>query len=300
MSLLASELRHALAGFPGVFRAEVPLAPMTHLRIGGPAEFLLEPHTEEGVGQIVRVARQLEQPLHVLGGGSNVLIPTAGMRGLTCSLSQLNRVMRDDNRVTAGAGVTLPSLIRSTKDLGLAGLELLIGIPAVVGGAVAMNAGTQDTEAFAHLISIVAVNRDGEVEILGRQQLAPTYRDGGLGDRIVVAATFELQEDDPQAIFKRMETSLKRRNATQPVTEKCVGCVFKNPPGDAAGRLIEAAGCKTLHRGKMVVSGRHANYFINEGGASSQDFLDLLREVQDRVRERFEIDLEPEVRIWGM
>ena len=94
--------------------------------------------------------------------------------------------------------------------------------------------------------------------------------------------------------------SLKRRNATQPVTEQCVGCVFKNPAGDAAGRLIEAAGCKMLRRGKVVVSGKHAKYCINEGGATSQDFLDLIRDVQDRVREEFGVHLHPEVRIWGM
>ncbi len=275
------------------------MAPMTHLRVGGAAEFLFEPHTEEGVGQVVRAATELGQPLHVLGGGSNVLVPTEGLRGLVLSLSQLNRVMRDENRITAGAGVTLPSLIRGTKDLGLAGLELLIGVPAVVGGAVAMNAGTHDTQTFEHLVSIVAVDQTGDLEIIGRDGMSPSYRDGGLGDKVVVGATFALHEDDPKAIFKRMETSLKRRNATQPVTEKCVGCVFKNPEGDAAGRLIEAAGCKTLRRGQMVVSGKHANYFVNEGGATSQDFLDLIRDVQDRVRSEFDIHLHPEVRIWG-
>ena len=298
--MLASELRYALTGFPGVFRTEVPLASMTHLRIGGPAEFLLEPHSEEGVAQVVRLAARFEQPLHILGGGSNVVVPTQGLRGMVLSLSQLNRVMRDDNRVTAGAGVTLPSLIRGTKDLGLAGLELLIGVPAVIGGAVAMNAGTHDTETFEHLVSIVAVDSAGELEILGRDRMSPSYRNGGLGDRIVVGATFELREDGPQEIFERMKASLKRRNATQPVTEKCVGCVFKNPPGDAAGRLIEAAGCKTLRRGQIVVSGKHANYFINEGDGTSQDFLDLIRDVQDRVREEFAIELHPEVRVWGV
>ena len=298
--MLASELRYALTGFPGVFRTEVAMAPMTHVRIGGAAEFLLEPHSEEGVAQVVRLAARFEQPLHILGNGSNVLIPTEGLRGMVLSLGQLNRVMRDDDRITAGAGVTLPSLIRGTKDLGLAGLELLIGVPAVVGGAVAMNAGTHDTEVFEHLVSIVAVNSEGELEIIGKDGMSPSYRNGGLGDRIVVGATFELRQDEPQEIFQRMEVSLKRRNATQPVTEMCVGCVFKNPPGDAAGRLIEAAGCKTLRRGEVVVSGKHANYFINEGGATSQDFLDLVRDVQDRVREEFAVELKPEVRIWGV
>ena len=300
MSLPASELRHALNGFQGALREEVLLAPMTHIRIGGPAAFFVEPKTEEAVCHVVRVAREFDLPLYLLGGGSNVLVPTEGLPGLTMSLAPLNRVMRDDNRVTAGGAVTLPALIRGTKDLGLAGLELLIGIPAVVGGAVAMNAGTHDTETFEHLVSITVVNETGDLEVLARDQLQPSYRDGGLGEKIVVQATFELESDSPQAIFKRMETSLKRRNATQPVTEKCVGCVFRNPEGDAAGRLIESAGCKTLRRGGVAVSGRHANYFINEGSGTSQDFLALVRDVQDQVRAKFDVDLIPEVRIWGV
>lgn len=299
MSLRASELRHALAGFHGTIREEVALARLTHARIGGAARFFLEPETETDVSQIVRVAREFDQPIHVLGGGSNVLVADAGLSGLTVSLAPLNRVMRDDCRVTAGAGVTLPSLIRGTLDLGLAGLELLIGIPAVVGGAVAMNAGTRDTEMFAHLVSVTVVDEFGEIRVLAREDLAPRYRDGGLYEKIVVQATFELEEDTPSAIYNRMETALKRRNATQPVTERCVGCVFRNPPDHAAGRLIEVAGCKTMRRGKIVVSGKHANYFINEGGGSSRDFRDLMRDVQERVEEKCGVRLQPEVKLLG-
>ena len=209
--------------------------------------------------------------------------------------------MRDEDRVTAGAGVTLPSLIRGTKDLGLAGLELLIGVPAVVGGAVAMNAGTRDVDTFEHLVSITTVDVDGggELCVLGKEQMQPRYRNGGLGTQIVLQAPFQLAPDDPRAIFSRMETSLKRRNATQPVTEKCVGCVFRNPEGDAAGRLIEASGCKTMRRGQIVVSGKHANYFINEGGGTFADFLALIEDVRERVADRSGVVLEPEVRIWG-
>ena len=300
MSSPVSDIRTALSGFPGAVREAVPLAPLTHVRIGGPAAFFLEPKTEEGVGHAVRVARSFDLPLHLLGGGSNVLVPDAGVPGITVSLALLNRLMRDENRITAGAGVTLPSLIRSTKDLGLAGLELLIGIPAHVGGAVAMNAGTRDTDTFTHLVSLTVVDEDGMLRVLGPEQFHPEYRDGGLGDLVVVQATFELQADNSLAIFQRMEASLKRRNATQPVTEKSVGCVFRNPKGDAAARLIEEAGCKTLARGGVRVSGKHANYFINAGGGTSQEFLDLLRDVQDRVAEKFQQQLVPEVRIWGV
>ncbi len=296
-----SDLRNALPGFQGMIRESVPLAPLTHLRIGGNAEFFLEPKTETDVSSLARAAKEFDQPIHLLGGGSNLVIADSGVPGLTVSLNQLNRVTRDEERVTAGAGVTLPSLIRGTKDLGLAGLELLIGVPAVVGGAVAMNAGTRDVETFEYLVSVTVVDIEagGELCVLSREQMQPKYRDGGLASKIVVQSTFELTPDDPQAIYRRMEASLKRRNATQPVTEKCVGCVFVNPEGDSAGRLIEAAGCKTLRRGKIVVSGKHANYFVNEGGGTSREFLVLVEDVRDRVAEKFGIVLMTEAKIWG-
>lgn len=296
-----SDLRHALLGFQGVIRESVPLAPLSHLRIGGNAELFVEPKTETDVCLIARAAKELDLPIHLLGGGSNIVIADSGVPGLTVSLHQLHRVMRDETRVTAGAGVTLPALIRGTKDLGLAGLELLIGIPAVVGGAVAMNAGTRDGESFDRLISVTVVDVEsgGELCVLARDQMRPVYRDGGLGSKIVVQATFELTRDDPREIYRRMEASLKRRNATQPVTEKCVGCVFVNPEGDAAGRLIEAAGCKTMRRGEIMVSGKHANYFVNAGGGTSRDFLALIEDVRERVNEKFGVVLVPEVKIWG-
>ena len=300
MSLHASELRNSLRGFHGAIREAVPLAPLTHVRIGGAAQFFAEPKTEADVGLLVQAARDFDLSMRILGGGSNLLVDDAGVQGLVVSLVCLNRVMRDGDLVTAGAGVTLPSLIRGTKDQGLAGLELLIGVPAVVGGAVAMNAGTRDTETFAHLVSLTVVDASGELSVIGKDQFQPSYRNGGLGESIVVQATFSLQEDNPQAIYKRMETSLKRRNATQPVTEKSVGCVFKNPAGESAGGLIERAGCKTIERGPIAVSEKHANYFVNRGGGTSQEFLDLLADVQGRVLEEFQIKLEPEVQLWGV
>lgn len=304
MSSRASELRRALEraepAYRGGIRQQVVLSEHSHIRIGGPAEFFLEPATEQDVALVVRVCHELQLPLYFLGGGSNLLIADEGVRGVVLTLRKLNRVVRDQSRITAGAGTTLPSLIRSTKDVGLKGLELLIGIPAQVGGAVAMNAGTKDTEVFEHLVSLTLVNPNGEVEVWGRDQMKPSYRNGGLRDRVVLDATWELEEDDPQEIFRRLEAALKRRNATQPVTEKSVGCVFTNPQGDSAGRLIEEAGCKLLRKGALVVSGKHANYFVNEGGGTSRDFLELMAEVQKRVAGEFGVQLHPEVKVWGI
>jgi UDP-N-acetylmuramate dehydrogenase len=283
----------------GAVRERVALAPYMHLRIGGPADWFLEPYAEEDVALAVRACRERDVPLRVLGGGSNVVIADEGVRGALLHLQSLNRVQRDGNRITAGAGVTLPSLLRAAKEAGLAGLEKLTGIPAMVGGAVAMNAGTRDGETFEHLVSLTLVDRDGNVVVLGRDRFHARYRDGGLGDAIVVQATFELTPDDPKAIFERFSASLKKRNATQPVSMRSVGCVFRNPAGDAAGRLIEAAGCKTLRVGGIEVSPMHANYFVNDGRGSAADFVALMGEVRARVRDRFGVDLEPEVKFWG-
>lgn len=296
----ACDLELALRSMRGAVRKNVGLAAFSHLRVGGPAEWFLEPFAEEDAALCVRVCREQGVPLRVLGGGSNVLIADTGVRGAVLHLGGLNRMVRDGTRISAGAGVTLASLLRSTKEVGLAGLEKLTGIPAQVGGAVAMNAGTRDGETFDHLVSLIVVEPTGEIGVLDQAQLRPGYRDGGLGERVVLQATWELREDDPNAIFQRFSESLRRRNATQPVTQRSVGCVFKNPPGDAAGRLIEAAGCKTLTIGGMQVSGVHANYFVNDGKGTCRDFLALMAEVKKRVQGEFGVVLEPEVKLWGI
>lgn len=293
------DLRSALAAMRGAVRERVVLAPYMHLRIGGPADWFLEPYAEEDVALAVRACRERDVPLRVLGGGSNVVIADEGIRGAILHLQSLNRIQRDGNRITAGAGVTMPSLLRAAKEAGLAGLEKLTGIPAMLGGAVAMNAGTRDGETFEHLVSLTLVDRDGNVVVLGSDRFCARYRDGGLGDAIVVQATFELQPDDPKAIFERFSASLKKRNATQPVSMRSVGCVFRNPEGDAAGRLIDASGCKTLRIGGIEVSPMHANYFVNDGRGSAADFVALMGEVRARVRASFGLELEPEVKFWG-
>ena len=294
-----SDLREALRNMRGAVRENVPLGPMMHLRIGGPADWFLEPFAEEDAALAVRVCRELGVPLRVLGGGSNVVIADAGVRGAVMHFHNLKRMVRDGNRLTVGAGVSLPNLLRSAKEAGLAGLERLTGIPAEVGGAVAMNAGTRDGETFDMLVSLIVVESDGSIAVRGKDQFRQVYRDGGLGDAIVLQATFQLEPDDPKAIFERFSASLKKRNATQPVSQRSVGCVFRNPPGDAAGRLIEAAGCKTLKIGAVEVSGMHANYFVNAEGGTAADFVALMQEVRRRVHDKFGVELQPEVKFWG-
>ena len=303
MSLPSSDLplpalRAALRDAQVLFRENVTLAPMTHVRIGGPAAFLVEPTTDDGAAATVRACRELEVPLLVLGGGSNLVVADAGVAAVVVSLGRFNRLVRNDARITAGAGVTVPSLMRATREVGLAGLEVLCGIPAVVGGAVAMNAGTVDGETFDCLETLTVVDADGELRELPASELQSSYRNGGLGDSMVLSATFALREDNPKRIFERFEESLRRRNATQPVSLRSVGCVFKNPEGCAAGKLIDEAGCKRMRRGAIGVSTLHANYFVNDGDGTSEDFLALMNDVRLKVLAHSGVELTSEVKIW--
>jgi len=293
-----ADLAASLAEHASV-RRDVPLAPMMHLRIGGPASCFVEPFDEQGVAAAVQACRERDLPLRVLGGGSNVVVADAGVDGVVLHLANLNRMQREGTRVTVGAGVTMASLLRSTREAGLAGLEKLTGIPAEVGGAVAMNAGTRDGETFEHLVSLTVVRPDGALAVLGEQDFRPVYRNGRLDGAVVVQATFELTEDRPDAIFERFSTSLQKRNASQPVTQRSVGCVFQNPEGDAAGRLIQEAGCKELRRNGVQVSDKHANYFVNDAAGTAADFVALMDEVRRRVHGEFGVELRPEVKFWG-
>lgn len=295
----APDYQSLLASLGGAVRLSVPLAPMMHLRIGGSADCFVEPFGEQDVALLVRTCREHNLPMHMLGGGSNILCADTGVGGVVMHLGNLNRISREGNRVTVGAGVTLPSLLRATKEAGLAGLEKLTGIPAEVGGAVAMNAGTRDGDTFEHLVSLTVVELDGRLGIRAREDLSPRYRDGCLEGAIVVQATFELEPDSPEAIFERFSVSLQARNKSQPVSQRSVGCVWQNPEGDAAGRLVEASGCKTMSVNGVQVSDRHANYFVNDNTGTAADFVALMYQVRSRVLDQFGVELEPEVKFWG-
>ncbi|MDP6929161.1 MAG: UDP-N-acetylmuramate dehydrogenase [Planctomycetota bacterium] len=278
----------------------VSLRRKTHVRIGGTATVFIEPANEQEVAIAVRMCREKGIKLHLLGGGSNLLVADEELEGAVLSLGRFDRISRGGYRVTAGAGVTLPSLLKKTREAGLAGLEILTGIPAQVGGAVAMNAGTRDGETFDRLVSLIVINPDGELQILGPNEFRPGYRDGGLSGSVVLHATFELEPEDPKIIQSRFEQSLRYRNDTQPVSGLTLGCVFRNPESAPAALLIDQAGCKGMRVGGIAVSAKHANYFVNEGEGTCEDFLKMMEVVRERVREHSGAELVAEVKIWGV
>jgi len=295
---LTGALAARLAGRPGLrLERGSPLAPLTTLRVGGRAELLAEARTEADLARLLGAAHELGVPWFLLGWGSNVLIPDEGVAGVVVRLGEgFRRAAIRGARVAAGAAVAMPKLALRAAAAGLAGLEAFAGFPSSVGGAVAMNAGCYGTEVKDTLLSVRIVERDGTRRRLPYAALAPGYRRTDLRERgaIVTRAHFLLRPDEPGAARARIEELRLRRRGALPTGHPNAGSVFKNPPGDFAGRLIEAAGLKGRREGAAEISVRHANVIVNLGGATAAEILALMLAAHRAVRDRFGIALEPE------
>jgi UDP-N-acetylmuramate dehydrogenase len=213
------------------------------------------------------------------------------------------QVLQDEGERSAlfvEAGVSLPALIRFTAQKGYSGLEALAGIPGSMGGAVYMNAGSFGAEIKDVVESVAVMDLNGKITILKNDTLKFSYRSSNIPeDAVILSVNIALKKDDPEAVAGRVREFLKKKKLTQPLGERSAGCVFKNPAGDSAGRLIDAAGCKGLKAGGAEVSALHANYFINRDKASCGDFVRLMEIVKKKVREHAGSTLEPEIKIIG-
>ncbi len=301
----------------------VSLAPYTSMKMGGPAQYFVTVSSTEQMIKVARWARAAELPYYVLGGGSNILVADGGIRGLViynrCRLVRVDEapccVFPQDDRpfVFAESGAALAGAARTSIAAGLRGLEWAVSIPGTVGGAVVGNAGAHGGEIKDNLWNVMVLSAEdngGEVEEMDAVQLAFAYRSSSLKRRltvkagfgpIVLNANFRLDFGDVEAIKQTADGYLQHRRRTQPV-EPSVGSTFRNPPGDYAGRLIEAAGLKGARVGGVEVSEQHANFLINRGGvggAQAADVLALLRQIQQVVEDRFGVRLEPEVQLVG-
>ncbi len=283
-------------------RTQVPLARHTYLRIGGPARFFAEPHSLDEVALLFAWARSVPVAVRVLGGGSNILVADEGVDALVITLRRAcGQVRFDGTRVTAGAAVMLPALARAAAAEGLSGLEFAVGIPGSLGGALQTNAGIGDGRSIGPLVdSVDALGARGPLT-LSREELRFGYRESSLRGAgvMVTAATLQLGPRPREAIEAEMRRLLAVRAAAQPTAQPNAGSVFRNPPGDHAGRLIEAAGCKGLTVGGARVSELHANFIVHDGGATARDVAALMRELQERVQAHAGISLVPEIEWWG-
>lgn len=301
MKAIAERLRREVRG---PVSEDTPTGRYTTVRIGGPADILVEATCREDVAAVCRVASETGTPMRVLGAGSNVLISDRGVRGIVLHLGRHFRDIRFDGvKVFAEAGATLPRLAKQAADRGLAGIEFGGGIPGTVGGAVVMNAGAHGGDVSQIVREVYVVDSTGETVRYDHTEMQFSYRRSrlsGVYDTVVVGATFELTPDDPENIRERMRAFALRRRETQPLGLASSGSVFKNPPGDYAGRLIEAAGLKGLREGQAMVSDVHGNFIVNLGGATSDDVLRLIDRVRQQVENRFGIQLQLEVELVGM
>ena len=297
------------SAFGASLREYEPLAKHTTSRLGGPAEFLVVADSAEVLAEQVRTARQLELPFFILGAGANVLISDAGVRGLV--IVNRAREMRIDDAgeapsVRVESGATLSLLARQCAARGLSGLEWAAGIPGTVGGAIYGNAGAHGSDIAASLRLAEILQEDGRVKRWETAELAFGYRASALkraraagqGGQVVLAAEFDLIRRDPVECLERMDVYNAYRRRTQPPGAS-LGSMFKNPPGDYAGRLIEAAGLKGLKVGGAEISPVHANFFLNTGEARASDVFALIHQAHTAVKARFDIDLALEVELVG-
>ncbi len=279
-----------------------PLRNHTTWRIGGPADVFVEPASRKDIAILLEYAGKNDQSLTVIGNGSNLLVSDNGLRGVVVKIGDaLGHVRIVEEKLIAEAGAKLGRVAAIAQAAGLGGLEFAVGIPASIGGAVAMNAGANGASMADVVDSVTVMDYRGREHVLNVADLDFGYRTSRLQRLEVVVVEIELQltPRDPLEIRRRSEEYLRRRRVTQPLDSPSAGSVFKNPPGEAAGRLIELAGAKGLRVGDAVVSTKHANFIINAGRAKAEDVLALISKVRAMVQEKFNIELELEVKVIG-
>jgi UDP-N-acetylmuramate dehydrogenase len=295
--------RERLPSVRGKVVRDVELAPYTWLRVGGPADVLFLPHDEADLAHFLR---ELDPavPVTPLGVSSNVMVRDGGVEGVVVRLGRFFARIepRGDARIFAGAGALDAHLAREAAEAGIAGLEFYRGVPGTVGGALAMNAGCYEAETKDVLVEAQAVTREGEQVVLTNAEMGFSYRKAAAaaaGDLIFTGALFEGRLDDPAAIMARMDGITAKREATQPIREKTGGSTFKNPPGDSAWRLIDAAGWRGKPMGQAMFSPLHANFLINTGDATAADLEDLGEAVRADVKAQYGVELEWEIKRVG-
>ena len=293
--------RAALPHVRGSYVEHAALKDFVWFRAGGPADVLFRPADVEDLAAFM-AAKPKGLPVTVIGVGSNLLIRDGGIEGVVVRLpAAFGRVERvGETRIRAGAAALDSAVARAAAEAGIAGLEFLRGIPGTIGGALRMNAGCYGREIKDCFVEARAVDARGKLVTLTHADMGFTYRHSAAPDDLIfVDAVLEGTHDDPAAIRARMEALVERREATQPVRAKTGGSTFKNPPGHKAWKLIDEAGCRGLKHGEAQVSEKHCNFLINTGDASGADIEALGEEVRARVKEKFGIEFEWEIKRVG-
>ena len=286
--------------FSEITQADQPLAPLTWMKVGGLAQYLVEPRTPDELQQVVEYCHAEGIPAHVLGGGSNVLIRDEGVSGAVIRLTsdEFAKISVDGTVVTTGSGALLSNVISESVKAGLAGLDTLVGIPGTVGGALKGNAGGRSGDIGQFVSSVTVLTAKGERFVRTEDELSFAYRKSSINELVVLEAAFQLKEGSADEITQQMRKLWIMKKASQPLASQSAGCIFKNPRGLSAGALIDQSGLKGTRVGNAEISDRHANFIVTHDGATADEVLRLIDVVRSKVAEQFGVDLELEIQIW--
>ena len=287
---------------PGRVRAGESMGNHTSWRIGGPAELFIEPGNNTELARVIVYANNQGIPVLVIGAGSNLLVSDAGVKGIVVKLGKnMAQITCQDNEIKAEAGAKLSAVGAAAKEAGLGGFEFSAGIPGAIGGAIFMNAGAGGANIGGLVKRVLLIGPTGEVYARNGNELEFGYRESILQRKpaIVAEATFTCYPKLKSQIQAETDGYIKKRKSSQPLQYPSAGSVFKNPPGDSAGRLIEAAGLKGLRAGDAQVSALHANFIINLGRATARDVTELMARIEVEVQRRFDVVLKPEIKLIG-
>ena len=284
-----------------IVRWNEPLAKLTTLRVGGPADVYVEPANEVDLATVLKFCATRQVPFFILGRGSNLLVRDGGFRGVTIGLAaaHFGQVEVVGDRLHCGAGARLKNVAVEAKRAGLSGLEFLEGIPGSVGGALRMNAGAMGSATFDVVESVRTMDFGGKIAQMTPAEMSVAYRRcGALKDHVALGAVFRCAPAPRDEIEQRMKAYSQKRWDSQP-TSPSAGCIFKNPEMAPAGRIVDELGLKGLRIGGAVVSAEHGNFIVNDGKATARDVLALIALVQAKVKAARGIDLQTEVEIIG-
>lgn len=273
----------------------------TSFKVGGPVDVLVTPIDYNEIINIIKLCKDYKVPFYIIGNGSNLLVKDGGIRGVVIKLTKLDKITVDGEKINAQGGAIIAETSRVARDASLTGLEFACGIPGSIGGALAMNAGAYDGEMSMVVESSLVLDGHGNFLQLNKEQLELEYRMSAIlkNNYVVLEVTFQLKKGDYEKIKNRIDELMQRRREKQPLEYPSAGSTFKRPTGYFAGKLIQDSGLKGKSVGDAEVSVKHSGFIINKGNAKAKDILDLIEIVQNTVKEKFNVELHPEVRIIG-
>ncbi|WP_346930219.1 UDP-N-acetylmuramate dehydrogenase [Clostridium sp.] len=289
-----------VAGHENV-KIDEPMKNHTSFKVGGPADVLVYPSNYEMIKDLINICKENKVDYFILGNGSNLIIRDGGIRGIVIKLGHINKIVVDENLVSAQCGAKLYSVADQALKNSLSGLEFASGIPGSIGGATAMNAGAYDGEMAKVIESVLVIDNEGNIRELNEEELEFGYRNSAIlkYGYIVLETRMRLSNGDKALIKERMDELAERRKSKQPLEYASAGSTFKRPEGYFAGKLIQDSGLKGTSVGDAEVSEKHSGFIINKGNATAKNVLDLIEVVKAKVYEKFKVELHTEVRIIG-